>query len=284
VSKAGYSQNEVAAILKRAAQIETDGEGGLHLDPRGEVQAGGLSLDDLEHIAEDSGLNPSSVRAAARELDGSAPIAAGDTPAGRADRTVLQHRRGLDGELDEADLERLVQLTGTRLNLSGQATAKRDGWQWTSRWDERRLRVLAESRRGRTSIEVNEDLRGLLAALSWKTMGTLGGFGLAFGFVFGLNVESSVRGALMMAAIGTLTSLAAGFALSRLMFKSFRSRRDVQLQHLAAGLEHEARELLGETDVENRTASTEAEPSSRPGERGRDGDEGRPRKRSRSRD
>ena len=74
-----YSRDEVEAILKRSAQIE-----GERLNS---PQEGRLSLSDLEAIAEESGLDPASVRAAGtRTPSRSLMVLSQDSPAGCASR------------------------------------------------------------------------------------------------------------------------------------------------------------------------------------------------------
>jgi len=156
VGEARYSQDEVAAILKRTAEIEGDRRNG--------AQAVGLSLADLESIAEESGLDPDALRAAARELATADHVDAPESAARRPGALRLHHRRSLEGELDDAELERLVESAGTRLGLPGRTTREGHGWRWSERWGQRRLRVGAESRHGRTTIELMEDLGRLALA------------------------------------------------------------------------------------------------------------------------
>lgn len=247
-----YSQDEVAAILKRSAEIEGER---LRNPPAEE-----LSLSDLEEIAEESGLDPASVRAAARELAAAPELA---NPEGRSQppsAAQLHYRRNLDGELDDANLERLVESTGNRLNLTGQTTRDGQGWLWSERWGRRRLRVKAESRNGRTTLEIDEDLRSLGRKLTGGLMSAVGSFGFAFGFAFGMNVENSLAGALIFAGLMGTVALAGSFGVSQLMFGRYRMARDLQLQRLAGELEQAGRAALARTRTaeEPRPGETEA--------------------------
>lgn len=55
-----YNDKEISAVLKRAAELQRD---------QGPDQTSGLSLEELEQIAADVGIDPAFVKTAAREID-----------------------------------------------------------------------------------------------------------------------------------------------------------------------------------------------------------------------
>jgi len=67
--------------------------------------------------------------------------------------------------------------------------------------------------------------------------------------IFGFSAESTAGDALLVAAVGTLTSLAFGFGIARVAFRQSRMTRDLQLERLAVELDHEARDLLDRADT-----------------------------------
>ena len=92
-----YGEEEVAAILRRAAQLERD---------RGTTE-GALSLREIEAIARDSGIDLALVRQAARELDEGRAKGIAAAIAGAPLRRVIE--RVVDGEIGAEHHERLAQ-------------------------------------------------------------------------------------------------------------------------------------------------------------------------------
>lgn len=109
VGEVKYGRKEVETTLKPTAELEAERRNGQ--------PAVGLNPGDLEPIAEESGLDPDALRAAAAEPaePNAVPAEAPPTPAPRAEQ--LHHERSFDDELPGAELARLVELTGTHLDL-----------------------------------------------------------------------------------------------------------------------------------------------------------------------
>ena len=82
--KRRYSDEEVRALLKRAAELENEGR----MLPASED---GPTLTDLESIASEAGIHPLALREAARELDADSkevPVASSSSRREASSRTI----------------------------------------------------------------------------------------------------------------------------------------------------------------------------------------------------
>ena len=132
-----YTKEEIAALLERAADLQANA-------PRDDDQLPGLSLSELEDIAEEAGLDASHVRQAAREMDAPRRAEVGDHASQTATHILLE--RWVPGALtDEIWEDVVVELRhhyesdlGTMMNMPGygQSTSQQIGrtreWKHTS--------------------------------------------------------------------------------------------------------------------------------------------------------
>ncbi|WP_287131016.1 hypothetical protein, partial [Candidatus Cyanaurora vandensis] len=160
-----FSEQEVALILQRAAERQ-----------RAQGQ-GGLTLPELERIAEEAGLNPALVRQVAAELeDQPHPVADGLIPALR-----VCFEKTLPTALKETDLTSLRELIQAEMNEPGRF--ERQGqtltWQTIARvptfpqngtyaqnpYNQRDIRITVYPRGTTTTIRVEEKLTNLAGAM-----------------------------------------------------------------------------------------------------------------------
>jgi hypothetical protein len=97
IAERTYREEEVAAILHRAARLERDREPG----------EGALNLREIEDIARESGIDLSLVRQAARDLDDDDRWGIGAAVAGAPLRRTLE--RVVEGEIGAEHHEQLAQ-------------------------------------------------------------------------------------------------------------------------------------------------------------------------------
>ncbi len=101
-----FSDQEVALILKNAADLD---------EIQGSGQTAGLSRSDLEEIAAEVGISVDSISHAIDMMNAETPSRRNLAFAPRLHRET----RGVDGELDEADLSRLMQMIDEAAPMAG---------------------------------------------------------------------------------------------------------------------------------------------------------------------
>ena len=236
-----YTEDEVATILQRAAQLEHE---------RG-TTPGALSLPEIEAIAREAGIDVARVREAARELEVHAEQGFGTTLAGAPIRRTVE--RVVDGEIGAEDHERLAEEiravlptvgVGTRWGLSGGAssvgrTLTFFGWTGTGS-----VEISVAPRDGKTVIRIRSDRGQLAGGLFGGIIGGVGGgLGINVGwmipFFLHLPPEAGVAGA------GAV--VAAAYALARSIFSHNARLLDQRLDALADRLEQLAQEATGAT-------------------------------------
>ncbi|MEM7245603.1 MAG: hypothetical protein AAF533_09680 [Acidobacteriota bacterium] len=233
MSEDRYSEEEVAAILKRSAEIEGE--------QRQVESSDRLSLSEIERIAADSGLDPASVRAAAAEMT-QAPATTSRAPKGLR----LHHQRQVPVALDDSQVERLLLKVGEILGRQGLVSREGGGWRWRESEGGRRLQVAAASRSGVTALEITEDLR---ASAFFRHVGWMLGVSAlttVVGFAFGLTVEGTVAEAMVVALLGAVGGASSGLAIGHQGFRGARRERAAELERLVAELDEDARELAGD--------------------------------------
>ncbi|MCL7970956.1 MAG: hypothetical protein M8866_02545 [marine benthic group bacterium] len=167
-----YSEKEVGLILRRATEMQ-----------RAEPSAPdptGLTLDELQEIAAEAGIDPALLRDAATEIQTRRPASLAARLAGAPIKIEVERR--VDGELP---IERLEDLIPTiQAGTEGQGTASAVGrtLTWSSATDTNMYtqQVLVAVRDGHTLIRMEESLGGLSASLFGGIMGGVGG-GVGFG-------------------------------------------------------------------------------------------------------
>jgi len=167
-----YREEEVAAILHRAAQLERD-QG---------VAEGALNLREIEAIARDSGIDLSLVRQAARELDDDDAPGIAAAIAGAPLRRTIE--RVVDVEIG-ADLhERLAQEirdvlswsgVGSRWMLPGSVSSIGRSLTLTGFTGTSAIEVNVAPRDGKTLIRISADRSQLAGGLFGGIVGGVGG-------------------------------------------------------------------------------------------------------------
>ena len=224
-----YREEEVAAILQRAAQLE-------RLPDSGE---GVLNLREIEEIARDSGIDLSLVRQAARELEDDERVGIpGTIAAALAGAPVrLGLERVVDGEIAAGQHEQLTQEirevlsvpgVGTRITAIGRSLTL-SGFVGTSA-----IELTIGPREGRTFIRIGVDRSQLAGGLFGAIVGGVGGG-------FGANVGWMVPTLLHLPAIAGLAGAGlvvfGAYLLARGIFANQAHGVDRRLDALADRLE-----------------------------------------------
>jgi len=218
-----FTDREVALVLKKASEIEEGTGSGV---------SGGLSLDDLKDIAREVGISPAAIAQAVAGIDrGQSKVTTSvlsGAPAGHKAVHAVQ------GELNEAALNRLIHIVDERMESAGAISEALGSIRWTSSDRFSSTQVAITPQNGETSIQVTEKVLP-----RWKRVFHL--LPAAWGTIIAAGVSASASGSestitLIALAIGAGLGLGAGRAAWSLLAQ--RSERRVA--RLAADLSREA--------------------------------------------
>lgn len=228
-----FNESDTDAILRRAAELSTGGE---------ESPAGrGLTIEEMEALASDAGLDPELVRRAAREVSVRRAQAASPW-AGAPRRIVIEQEidRELTEELWESMVGEIRQTIGD-IGLVSQVGRTRT-WAMVPAAPRgptiRMVSLTATRHGGKTTIRLDEQLNQLAGALFGGIVGGFGGG--STGISIGIGMGAFHSPALAVGLV--LTNLIASYGLARRLFiRAYRKRSD-ELAELAVRLA-EARPL-----------------------------------------
>jgi len=214
-----FSEEEVQQLLHRAAQLQQQ-------DSRVPTEVRALSLEELEQIAADSGIDVQQIHRAILELKGRPR--AGSVLLGAPERVHLERMVGL--ESPSGAIEPLVSELNRALGTAGQVSAFGGTLTWSaSNTSSGPVDVtISPIEEGGTRIELNASFGGLLGA-------TFGGIGGGLGGGLGIPLAAAV-GQLTQswAAAGGTIALALGLPLllARFVYATIVRRRIRRLEQL----------------------------------------------------
>lgn len=226
-----YGEDEVAAILRRAAELES-----------GRAPAvSALSLGEIEAVANDAGIDPALVRQAARELEDGSGEGIGAAIAGAPLRRVIE--RVVDGEIGAEHHERLSQeirdvlsssAVGARWVLPGSISSigrslTLSGFTGTSS-----IEVTVAPRDGKTRIRLSTDRSQLAGGLFG---GIVGGVGGGFGANVGWMIPTLLHLPSVAGLLGAGLVVLGAYLLARGIFAANARGLDRRLNVLADRLE-----------------------------------------------
>lgn len=223
-----YDDEEVSALLKRAAELQSsDGVTGLS-DPRG------FSLTELEEIAAEAGIAPLHLRRAAAELE-SHKATSGDWTWATGEPTTLVRERIVPGELPPGAFETLVAEIEMGAGARGQPSlvGRTLTWQADTPTRDRSLQVVVATRDGETRIHIEERLHQLAGGLFGGLMGGVGG---GVGFGVGMGVGLGALGSVLFATLFPVGVVGLSFVAARQTFSAISRRRQRVLDGLVERL------------------------------------------------
>ena len=195
-----YSESEVADIIARAAERLAEAAR--------EPTRDGLTLDEIERLGREAGLDPSDLRAAAAEID-----AAGRTLLRQTaqTRTQLVVERWLDGPLTQGGWEDAVAVAENVLGAdmaaafgmtTGGQTQVGQAFEWTHMSGLGvQTKVLASPRGERTKLRLTQLVGFSSPAVEGATLGSLVGLLLAGIVLASLTASGVAGGAAALAAL-----------------------------------------------------------------------------------
>jgi len=241
-----YSDEEVRALLKRAADLESQGRALP-------AQVEGPTLEELESIASEAGINPLAVRRAARDMEMRGPVAAELSQGPAANilgaPTSVELEWTVPGEVPNSVLESLIPTIQRAADGMGQPSllGRTLTWQSTNPQSARSLLVSVRALKGETHLMVEERYGNLAGGLFGGIIGGVGGgVGLGVGFGVGLGALGSA----LFATLFPVTVITGSFFMARTIFGNFVKKRARALEHLLAELASQVEEGVeaGETE------------------------------------
>ena len=213
-----YGDEEIARILKRATEIQI-------ADPSLSSPSG-MTLQELEDIAAEAGIDPRHLRRAAMELEHDG----GDASVWEAlagGRLAIELGTVIPGELPTVGFERVLAIIqqGARHHGHGTLLGHTLTWQGESAEGKRSLMVVVSARDGETSVRIEERLHGLAGALFG---GIVGGGGMGAGMGIGQGIGWGLLGSATFAVAFPIGMLGLTYVAARAIYRSrFEARRKV---------------------------------------------------------
>lgn len=211
-----FDEDEVGRILKRATELHRE-------EPLAPGSGGGMSLEELEDIAREAGIDPRHLRRAAMEVGGGPD----DEPVwtrffGTRPTIVLESE--VAGEMDPGDFERVVVAIQRHASEHGQPNVLGRTLTWTAETSgkSRTLQVTVSIQDGVTRVHLEERLHQLAAGIFGGGMGGVGG-GLGLGV--GLPVALDVVGSAALAVAAPLGVIGLAWIGGRGIFRQIVKRR-----------------------------------------------------------
>ncbi|MDH5805783.1 MAG: hypothetical protein OEZ54_11450 [Gemmatimonadota bacterium] len=220
-----FTEEEFALILHRAAQLQED-DGGIPVSD-------GLTLETIQEIAKEVGLDPGAVSRAASLIS--------QKPAGRWARIFggtdkFQLEDSWTGSLDK---EELGELLGTIRRITGHQGAVDEvlgALEWKTVGEVSQIAVSVSSRDGKTTVRIIGD-RSAAGALTWVM--PIGGWLVVGGATGGiLAPDSFLTGAVIFG-----TALAGGLTTARILWKNSTMSFKEKLNRLMHSIHEKANEL-----------------------------------------
>ena len=208
-----YRDKEIRDILKRAAEMQ-EGEG--------EASAYGLSLEEIQQIAEESGIDPRHVATAISEIESGE---AGPRPFHVLGAPIALHlERVVEGDLTDEQWVEMVGEIHRTLRLAGHSGQVGRMREWTFHDRRQQVQVTATSRNGQTRIRIFKK-SPTLAALMFAVP-------LSIALQFAINVPLFLGLDVVIGWLLGLTIMAATFAVARFGHAALSRRKERQLGEL----------------------------------------------------
>lgn len=229
-------------ILERATELQRD----LPAPAR----ARGVTLGELEDIAAEAGIDPGSIRRAARELD-TATDDAGPWTAVAGAAPTITFERTLPGEIPDDAFQLLVLEIQRTEGTHGQPSVlgRTLTWQADTPAHSRSLQVTVASRDGETRIRIEERLHQYAGGLFGGLMGGVGG---GVGLGIGLGVGLGALGSTLFAVAWPVGFVGLSYISARQIFRTVARGRRRALSELLERLTELVLDAVRDDTVDER--------------------------------
>ena len=137
-----YNEKEIGAILKRAAELSLDETG---------PNAAGLSIEELQQVGSEAGLDPDLIIRAAAEMQQSVPSRERNLFGGPIS---YNNDFVLEGEIDASTWEEMVSAIRSTFKDPGMVSTRESVFEWTSQSETEKAQVTALVSNGKTKMTV----------------------------------------------------------------------------------------------------------------------------------
>lgn len=205
-----YGEKEVGLILKRATELQNEAP---EL-----TEGGGLTIEELEEIAVEAGIDPQFLRDAAAELDRRGPSPEGVERLLGGPLMVELERR-VPGEVPEDRWDDVIHEISRAANGQGHPSVigRTLSWVLSDPNRQRFLQVTVSNKEGETLIRIEERMQQLAGALYGGIVGGLGG---GVGLGVGLGVGIGAMGSAIFATVFPAAVIGGSFWAARMAFGS----------------------------------------------------------------
>jgi hypothetical protein len=212
-----YNENEIGAILRRAAEMSLDESG---------PNAAGLSIEELQQVGLEAGLDPDLILRAAAEMQQRGPKRPKNFFGG-----PLSYSNDfvLDGEIDAAIWEEMISSIRGSFKDPGVVSTRESVFEWTSQSETEKAQVTALIKEGKTKFTVfwTEPIMAI-PMFAITLVGTLISLPIAFE---ALELSGPLGLAFIMTVFSSL------FFLSRLLVSRLMDDQVSKLQQLETTLD-----------------------------------------------
>jgi len=233
-----YNEKQIGAILKRAAEMSQDESG---------PNAAGLSIEELQRVGAEAGLDPDLILRAAAEMQQTGPKRERNFFGGPVS---YSNDFVLDGEIDASTWEEMISSIRGSFKDPGQVATRENVFEWTSQSETEKAQVTALVKDGKTRITVfwTEPVMAIPLFVP-SIIGTIISLPIAFE---ALELGGAAGLALILSTFLTLFALGR-YALGRLIDKQV-----TKLQQLETTLDLIAsKKALRKAREQQKAASTE---------------------------
>jgi len=231
-----YGDKEMAKLLKRATELQQEeGTPGL--------PSSGLSLQELEEVAAEAGIDPRYLRRAAAELASGGREAEGWEKLTGEPLTLVQELV-VPGELPAEGFERVLGVIQRTCAEHGRPTlmGRTLTWQGENPSKSRTMMVTVSVRKGETHIRAEERLHQMAGGLYGPMLGVGSGVGVGLGVPFGM----AVLGSTFLAVAFPLATVGLAYTGARLIYGSIAKKRNAVVARLVDALAREVTEAVAD--------------------------------------
>jgi hypothetical protein len=233
-----YDDDEVARILKRATEIRRD-----QRLPARPFQDEGLSLEELEEIASEAGIDVAHLRQAALEVDtGTDRLAPMEQFVG-GPLSVAQEEV-VEGELDEDGFQVLLHTLQQGLGEFGLPSLMARTLTWKNEAAKnggRSTMATISVRSGRTTIRIEESYQQVAGGFQGGI--TVGG-GVGFGVGLGVPLATAA-GSVLTGIAFPVGAILAAYVIARGTYRDYVGRRRRKIAEVLARMAEVARQEVG---------------------------------------
>ena len=230
-----YGEKEVGKILKRATELQRDRPAG--------GAGSGLSLQELEEIAAEAGIDPRHLRDAAMELE-SGDLGVTGLAKLVGDQLTLVREAVVPGELPDEGFEGVVGVIQGASHEHGQPSllGRTLTWQAETPTKTRSIQLVVSVRKGETRVRIEERLHQMVGVVFGSSMGGVGaGVGLGVGIPL-----SQVLGSVLLGVAFPVGTLAVTYIAGRWIYRAVVDGRRKAVDALMDAVVEEVRERIEE--------------------------------------